>query len=308
MSEHAAACTAIDFPRKTRELQNHHLDSRNWNGLRYRDGDIIIVTYSKSGTTWMQQIVGQLIFDGDPRVAVQEISPWLDIRLMPREALHALLEAQTHRRFIKTHLPVDALGIEPAARYIYVARDGRDVAASCYRHQLNVSDDWYSLVNDTPGRVGPPFERPTSGFRQYFLDWLARDGHPFWSFWDNVRSWWAVRHLPNVKLVHFTALKRDLAGEIRAVARFLDIAIDEERFPAVVEHCSFAFMKANAPRITPGGGAFFANGGAAFFDAGTNGRWREALTEDDIRRYETMAVKELGADCAHWLATGERRA
>jgi aryl sulfotransferase len=226
---------------------------------------------------------------------------------MPKEALHGLLAAQTHRRFIKTHLPVDALGIEPKARYIYIARDGRDVAWSCYRHQLNVSEVWYSLVNDTPGRVGPPFERPTSDFRHYFLEWLARDGHPFWPFWDNVRSWWAVRDLPNVRLVHFTALKRDLPNEIRSIARFLDISIDETRFPTIVEHCGFAFMKANAPRITPGGGAFFGNGGAAFFDNGGNGRWQDALTEVDCRRYEETAERELGPACAQWLATGKRR-
>ncbi len=295
----------IAWPRKTRELQNHHLDSTQWNGLRYRDGDIVIATYSKAGTTWMQQIVGQLIFDGAPDVAVQEISPWLDVRLMPKETLHALLEAQTHRRFMKTHLPVDALGIEPRARYIYVARDGRDVAWSCHRHQINVSEIWYSLVNDTPGRVGPPFERPASDIRAYFDEWLEKDGHPFWPFWDNVRSWWAARHLANVKLVHFSALKNDTEAEIRSVARFLDIDIDERRFSAIVEHCSFEYMKANAPRVTPGGGAFFESGGAAFFGKGTNGRWRDVLTDEDCRHYERTAIEELGPDCAHWLATGE---
>jgi aryl sulfotransferase len=64
-------------------------------------------------------------------------------------------------------------------------------------------------------------------------------------------------------------------------------------------------MKANAPRIAPGGGAFFANGGATFFGAGSNGRWRDELTKDDIRHYEAMVVSELGSECAHWLATGE---
>jgi aryl sulfotransferase len=295
----------IAWPRKTRVLKNHHLDSTNWDGLAYRDGDIVIATYSKSGTTWMQQIVGQLIFAGAPDVAVQQLSPWLDVRLMPKEALHALLEAQTHRRFMKTHLPVDALGIEPAVRYIYVARDGRDVAWSCYRHQTNVSADWYALVNDTPGRVGPPFERPAESFRDYFRAWLERDGHPFWPFWDNVRSWWAARHLPNVRLVHFSSLRRDLAREIRSVARFLDIKIDERSFPAMLTHCSLDYMKENAPRLTPGGSAFFENGGAAFFGKGTNGGWRDVLMEEDSRRYEAAAEVELGTACAHWLATGE---
>jgi aryl sulfotransferase len=307
MNDTVSAAQSAVWPRKTRELQNHHLDSTNWNGLRYRDGDIVIATYSKAGTTWMQQIVGQLIFGGAPDVAVQEISPWLDVRLIPKEALHAQLEAQTHRRFMKTHLPVDALGLEPRARYIYIARDGRDVAWSCYRHQINVNEVWYSLVNDTPGRVGPPFERPDPDVRRYFNEWLARNGHPFWPFWENVRSWWAARRLPNVKLVHFSALKKDMASEIRRIARFLDIRIDEARFPAMVEHSGFDYMRANAPRVTPGGGAFFENGGAAFFDKGANGRWRDVLTPEDGHLYERMAIQELGPDCAHWLKTGEMR-
>jgi len=56
--------TQIGWPRKTREMHNHHFDSTVWNDFAFRDDDIVIATYGKSGTTWMQQIVGQLIFRG----------------------------------------------------------------------------------------------------------------------------------------------------------------------------------------------------------------------------------------------------
>src|SRR3546814_2586287 len=85
---------------------------------------------------------------------------------------------------------------------------------------------WYEALNDTPGRVGPPIEPPTGNVRQYFLDWLARDGFPFWPFWENIRSWWAIRDLPNVLLLHFADLKTDMPAEIRRIAAFLDIAIE----------------------------------------------------------------------------------
>ncbi len=49
---------------KRREIVNRYLDSRPWNDFSFRDGDVIIATYAKSGTTWMQQIVSQLVFDG----------------------------------------------------------------------------------------------------------------------------------------------------------------------------------------------------------------------------------------------------
>jgi aryl sulfotransferase len=91
------------WPVKTRELHNHHFDSTVWNGLRFRDDDIVIATYAKSGTTWTQQIIAQLLFaDADDR-EVAVISPWVDLRLPPTDARLAALDAQTHRRFVKTH-------------------------------------------------------------------------------------------------------------------------------------------------------------------------------------------------------------
>jgi len=203
------------MPRKTRELHSHHFDSTIWNDLKFRDNDIVISTYAKSGTTWMQQIIAQMIFGGDPGLEVAEMSPWLDLRVPPKEVKLPMVEAQRHRRFLKTHLPVDALVFSPKARYLYIGRDGRDVVWSLYNHHVNANAVWYAALNDTPGRVGPPIGPPPSDIRRYWRDWMDRDGHPFWPFWDNVRTWWAIRDLPNVRFVHFTNLKRDMAGEMR---------------------------------------------------------------------------------------------
>src|SRR6478672_3533169 len=100
-------------PKKCREMHNHHFDSTIWNDFNFRDDDIVIATYAKSGTTWMQQIVSQLIFGGAPGLPVAEMSPWLDLRVPPKIEKLAAVETQTHRRFIKTHLPVDALVFSP---------------------------------------------------------------------------------------------------------------------------------------------------------------------------------------------------
>ena len=293
------------WPRKTREFQNHHFDSTVWNDFRFRDGDIIVGTYAKSGTTWTQQIIGQLLFNGSAEVDVGEMSPWVDLRVPPREIKLPAIEAQTHRRFLKTHLPVDALVFSPRAKYVYIGRDGRDVVWSMYNHHANANQTWYDMLNDTPGRVGPPIGKPPESIRQYFLDWMDRDGHPFWPFWENIRSWWNIRHLPNVLLIHFDALKRDMPGEIRRIARFLDIPVDESRFSAIVEHCGFDYMKAHAAKSAPLGGVFWDGGAATFINKGTNGRWRDTLTPDDCARYEAVAREQLGEDCARWLATGE---
>ncbi len=297
--------STIDWPRKTRELHSHHFDSTAWNDLAFRDDDIVIATYGKSGTTWTQQIVGQLIFGGDPDLAVAELSPWLDLRVPPKQIKLPVVEAQTHRRFLKTHLPVDALRFSPRAKYIYVARDARDVVWSLYNHHANANQLWYDVLNETPGRVGPPIEPPPGDIRQYWHEWLERDGHPFWPYWHNVRSWWRIRELPNVMLVHFAALKRDLPGEMQRIAAFLDIAIDPSRRDAILEYCSFDWMKQHGARAAPLGGAFWDAGADIFMNKGTNGRWRETLSAEESARYERRAEAELGADCARWLAHGE---
>jgi aryl sulfotransferase len=214
------------------------------------------------------------------------------------------VEAQTHRRFLKTHLPVDALVFSPRAKYIYIARDGRDVVWSMYNHHAKANAAWYAALNDTPGLVGEPIAPPPASILQYYRDWLDRDGHPFWSFWENIATWWAARQLPNVLLVHFADLKADLPGQIRRIAAFLDISVAEDRWPAIIEHCGFDFMKRNAAKVAPLGGAFWEGGAETFISKGTNGRWRDVLTVADSARYERMAIEKLGPDCARWLAEG----
>jgi len=294
----------MTLPKKTRELHNHHFDSTIWNDFKFRDDDIIIATYAKSGTTWLQQIVSQLIFNGQENLEVAEMSPWLDLRVPPKEVKLPAVEAQTHRRFIKTHLPVDALVFSPKAKYIYIGRDGRDVVWSMYNHHATANELWYQALNDTPGRVGPPIEKPTSDIVQYFRDWLDKDGFPFWPFWENIKSWWDIRNLPNVHLIHFAKLKEDMPGEIRKIAAFLDIKIDESKWNDILEHCSFNYMKKNSVKSVPLGGAFWDGGADAFINKGTNGRWKDMLTKEDNERYEKMCVEHLGEECARWLNTG----
>lgn len=293
------------WPRKIRELHNHHFDSTIWNDFQFRDDDIFIASYAKSGTTWLQQVVAQLIWNGEENLDVGEMSPWLDLRVPPKAVKLSIVEAQTHRRFLKTHLPVDALVFSPKAKYLYIARDGRDVVWSLYNHHAKANEAWYEALNETPGRVGPPIGRPPESILEYFRDWLEQDGYPFWSLWENVKSWWDIRHLPNVMLVHFAELKRDMATRIRQIAEFLDLRIDESKWPIIQEHCSFDYMKQHASKSAPLGGVFWEGGAQTFIYQGTNGRWKNILTSEDVAKYEATALLNLGQECAHWLATGE---
>lgn len=295
----------IKWPQKSREFQNHHFDSTFCNEFKFRDDDIIVSTYAKSGTTWLQQILSQLIFNGREDIEVAEMSPWIDLRVPPKEVKLPQVESQTHRRFLKTHLPVDALVFSPKAKYIYIGRDGRDVLWSMHNHHINANNFWYEALNDTPGRMGPPIEKPVSDIVQYYNDWLDKDGFPFWSFWENVSTWWAIRNLPNVYMLHFAKLKADMPGEIRKLAAFLDIPVDPATWDAILEHCSFDYMKKHATRSVPLGGAFWDGGSETFINKGTKGRWKQVLTQEQSERYEKLCVEKLGPACSRWLNTGE---
>lgn len=281
-----------------------HMDSRNWNELEYRAGDVVVGSYAKSGTTWVQQIVRQLIFHDDSE-SLDRVSPWIDSALSPKDEVLAVAAALTGRRCLKTHLPVDALVFSPGAKYLYVARDGRDVAFSLFNHFARANEGFYALVND-PQKPGLTVERPTD-VRKWFRDWLERDGFPIHPFWCNVQSWWDVRYLPNVKLLHFARLKADLRGQMEAIADFLEVRVEPWRWPELVERCTFEYMKRNADRLAPLGGTAWQGGGRTFIHQGKVGAWRGVLCDEDVRRYEAVAAKNLTFACARWLASGDDR-
>ncbi len=115
-----------------------------------------------------------------------------------------------------------------------------------------------------------------------------------------------MRNLPNVLLVHFADLEADMPGEIARIAEFLGIAVGPDRWPAVLEHCSFEYMKRNAARSAPLGRIFWDGGAETFIHKGTNGRWREVLSAEESAKYERMASEALGYEAAYRLANGMR--
>jgi aryl sulfotransferase len=293
----------ITWPRKTREIQNFLMDSTRWNDFAFRDGDIVIATWAKSGTTWMQQIISQLVFDGAGDVFGQSLSPWIEFQVTPDAPVRAA--AQTHRRFMKTHLPLDALVFSPKAKYIYVGRDARDVVWSFHHHLSSFTPFARERYAEFARKTGTPPPPPgVPDVRTFYHIWLDNDAQSPTSFWKNVQGWWDARRLPNVMLVHYANLKTDLPGEMRRIARFLDIAIDEAKFPQMLKHCSVEYMKevASHDKLLD---ETFEGGGRTFVNKGTNGRWRDILSPEEVAKCDAVAAANLVPDCAHWLRTGE---
>src|SRR3954453_18544759 len=79
-------------------------DSGRWAGFPFHRGDIVISTRSKSGTTWMQMICALMVFGSpDLPAPLPVLSPWVDHAIEPIADVVARLQAQRHRRFVKTH-------------------------------------------------------------------------------------------------------------------------------------------------------------------------------------------------------------
>ena len=85
----------------------------------------------------------------------------------------------------------------------------------------------------------------------------------------------------------------------------LSIPINENQWDPIVEHCTFDYMKQHATKAVPLGGIFWDGGAQQFIHKGTNGRWRDVLSDEDSQDYERLAREKLGEPCARWLATGE---
>jgi aryl sulfotransferase len=276
------------------------MDGTRWASYNHRPGDIFVCASPKCGTTWMQTIAASLLWpDGIFPGVVMEMGPWFDGLIYDFAELSARLEAQSHRRFIKTHTPADGIPIFDTASYIVVARDGRDAFVSFVNHRKNLRDDLIERLNtDAMAQSVDPVVKFRGDIHGFFERWIT-DAPPL----RYLASWWDLRDEPNVLLVHYNDLQADLEGEMRRVAGFLDIDIPAALWPEVVERCTFERMREEAEKI----GDFqrlFEGGAESFLFKGANGRWRGVLTEGELQRYQDRVQELLAQEAANWLEHG----
>jgi aryl sulfotransferase len=310
--ECAMPSTIERFPVVKHLYQNYMMDALRWNFFRPRADDIVVATTYKAGTTWVQTIVANLIFAGKKLPgAIHDISPWLDQRIFPLELMLTQLEKLTHRRSVKTHLPLDGLPFDQNFKYVYVGRDPRDVFMSFWNFYRNFSPQLLNIANGVPGRVGDELPRCPDDIHELWHNWITRgwfewetEGYPFWSVMHHAQSWWDYRHLSNIMFIHYADLLADLEGGIRRIAHFLEINPQAEAWPTIVRNCSFAEMKARGEELVPLMNMMLKGGSDSFFHKGTNGRWQEVLSAEELKLYYSAAERELTPACRRWLENG----
>ena len=229
-----------------------------------------------------------------------EVSPWIDARFQgPIEPVNELLEAQTHRRFMKSHLAIYRVPFFPGTKYVVIGRDTRDVFMSLWSHYSAYTDLAYELFNDLE-RPGAEFPRCPSEPRDLWPRWIGErwfdwenDGWPFCSHNHHLSTWWNWRHLPNVHVMHFADMLANTEGEMRELATFCEIDVSEERWPAIVEAVQLDSMR---KEVLSGANEdlaamIFEGGVSRFLFKGTNGRWRDVLTDEDLALYMQSATQ-----------------
>ena len=284
--------------------QSPEEDSARWLGFGFRDGDIVISTRSKTGTTWVQMICALLIF-GQPELPAPlgQLSPWLDHLITPREEVYARLAAQRHRRFIKTHTPLDGIPLDPRATYLVTARHPLDAAVSLYHQGDNIDRAKVAQLTGQAGPAGPP--RPRKPLHDWLLGWISADRDPraeldslpgvMWHLSDA----WARRGERNVLLVHYDDLSADLEGQMRRLAERLGIAVPALAWPGLVAAATFEQMRASAPQLVSAGNILKSS--SAFFRRGTSGAGPEILSEDEMARYHARTAALAPPDLLAWL-------
>ena len=299
-------------PQVTHVYSNTFMDSARWNRWVPRDGDIMVCTPYKAGTTWTQMICALLIFQSpDLPLPLGELSPWFELRAYDFEDLLARYTTQTHRRFIKTHTPLDGLPYYGNVTYLYCGRDPRDIFISMQNHKSNQNAKRVvELLTQRGESLSPPIPL-SEDINERFQLWLTRgsfeweeDGFPFWSVFHHADSFWAHRALPNLHFLHYAALTADLSGQMRRVAALLGIEVDPARWPILVNAASFSEMKRNADRVAPDTDLGVWHSNAQFFNRGTNAQWREFLSPESLALYESVKRKRVLPELATWLERG----
>ncbi len=290
-------------------------DSSRWDGFELRRGDIIISTPPKCGTTWTQMICAMLVLqEPELPLPLDTLSPWIDMVTRARKDVFADLAAQTHRRFIKTHTPLDGLPHDQDVTYICVGRDPRDVALSMHHHIDNMATAAFLATRERAAAIDgielgpPPAPRPRpDGERDRFWQWVDDEtpsteiGSSLRRTVEHLRTFWHATDGLDIVWLHYDDLSADLEGQMRTLAAHLGIDVDEDRWPRLVEAATFESMRDRADTTVPGGGPEHWIDPTAFFSRGTSGQWRDVLDDADLARYAARVRALAPDDLVNWL-------
>ena len=328
-------------------LQDHHLDTTIWTDFIASDNDIFIVSPAKCGSAWLSEIVGQLLYKGDYS-QVNNASTIAQVVVLPsfgpmaravasKDASVNMIDVindqlknpNIKHRIIKSHEPIETMPYNPNCKYIFLARDYRDIIWSFYNHFRNYSD---YTIDYLLNRIDEPMQDRKYQLKYQFpkFDDLEKeycekyeydfwklsltkqdsfgnnDGYPFWSQLWITGSWLNCKHYKNIKFLHYNELKKDLKQCFYDIKQFLeldddDYDYDDATMDQLVSNCQFETMKKKSKLIYQS--TMWKDPTKCVYK-GINGRWKDSLTDDDIQQYRKIAAKYMTSSDIYWMENG----
>ena len=276
-------------------------DSARWSGFRHRPGDVVVCTPMKSGTTWAQAIVAMLL-SGDDTVDIvnDRPSPWLDHTIRSIEETIADLDAQTTRRCIKTHTPLDGLPVQDNVHYIAI-----------YRHPIDVHFSMRNFISNAIESELKAYypENESAGFRRFLEGGLDGGDLDMPSLRAIIRHYKqsCISDQENVLVLHYADMQQDPESAVVRIGEQIGISHSPETIADIVAATSFENMKSNSHRFTPYAGKGVWKDDKAFFDSGMSRKWTGRLTAEDLDAYDRKMGRFLSPEARRWLEEGDRQ-
>lgn len=292
----------------TKRYQTVVSDSARWSKFEHRPGDIVISTPPKCGTTLTQMLCALLVFDGpDFPGRLDDLSPWLDMNTRRDDEVLGDVEAMTHRRFLKTHTPLDGIPDWPDVSYIVVGRDPRDVFVSWEHHTANIDSDRFVTAIDESVGLGTVagFHRESPATLEERLDhWLVDDvptaTMSLAAVANHVSVAWERRGRENVHLFHFEELRDDRVAAMDRLAKGIGLDVSPARIAELAEAASLSEMRARADELAPNTKEIFTNS-AGFFRSGQSGEGRAMMTAEQAAVYDRRMAELVTPELRDWL-------
>ncbi|CAG5911620.1 unnamed protein product [Menidia menidia] len=247
---------------------------RNYEEFVFRPDDVIIVTYPKSGTTWLKEIVPLVTSGGDPK-SVETLHNWDRVPFLEEVQASVLkLEERPSPRIFSTHfhysmMPPSFFEVKP--KVIYVMRNPKDVFTSSLHYHKMAS----FLV--------------TPGSQTEFLHKFLEGKVMFGSWFDHVKSWLNVEDKKFIMYISYEEMIMDLKDSVSRIAQFLEKALDAEVIEKIAERCLFKNMKQNnMSNYSQVPHEIMDPTKSEFFRKGIAGDWKNQLTAAEAEHFDAV--------------------
>ncbi|XP_001487960.3 sulfotransferase 2A1 [Equus caballus] len=243
-----------------------------------KDEDVLILTYPKSGTNWLIEIVCLVYSKGDPKwiqsVPILKRSPWVEV-----EYGYNLLKDKEGPRLITSHLPIQLIPkslFNSKAKVIYLIRNPRDVLTSGY---------FFFGAS--------AFAKKPQSMEEYF-GWFIKGNVPYGSWFDHTRGWMSIRGKENFLILSYEELKRDTRSIVEMISQFLGKKLEPEELNSVLKNSSFQVMKENnMSNFSLLRGQFLDEKNGILLRKGITGDWKNHFTVAQAEAFDRIFQEKM---------------